>query len=200
MSVENPQKIRLVSVVDNSRRVLFDATPTLTESAGVNYDQLNPVHMPGGIQIYRNTSSRQFSISTNFFSRNSSDIEKNKRYLRILRSWRMPYFGINSVTGRAKDPESEEPELLGAPPEVLYFYAYSSSERPDVVTNINKVPVVLSNLEVTYYDNIDYLPVEGSEPFPVKLGISISLQETHSPKEFERFSLADYREGRLVNF
>jgi hypothetical protein len=110
-------------------------------------------------------------------------------------------------------------ELLGAPPEVLYLYAYSASandSRQDVQygVNINRVPVVITSLDIAYPDDVDYLPTYSnrsttvgsglfdntSEPFPIKMDINISLLEAHSPNEYERFSLSDYRQGKLTNF
>ena len=105
-------------------------------------------------------------------------------------------------------------ELLGAPPDVLYLYAYSSGvssgagqDRPNKYgVNINKVPVVVTSLNITYPDDVDYIPTYSngdprkSEPFPVKMDVEISLVETHSPREYERFDLMKYKKGVLVNF
>ena len=110
---------------------------------------------------------------------------------------------------------SDGVELLGAPPDVLYLYAYSNNQidqrsGSSVFTpvNINRVPVVMTNLGITYPEDVDYLPVydpsEGpdgyTQPFPRKMDVSISLVETHSPREYERFNLAAYKLGNLTNF
>ena len=58
----NAFKVRLVSVLSmNSnipsdiKQVSFDATPTLSENRTVEYIAVQPVHMPGGIQVYKFT-------------------------------------------------------------------------------------------------------------------------------------------------
>ena len=103
-------------------------------------------------------------------------------------------------------------QLRGAPPDVLYLYAYSTSANnmrgmgPRV--NINRVPVVVTGLEITWPNDVDYIPIydpeEGpsayTEPFPRKMDISVSLTETHSPAEFEQFDLAAFKNGDLVGF
>jgi hypothetical protein len=163
-------------------------------------------------------------------------------YLQVLRSWQMPYFGASSTissgfsAARTKlQPNTEVPltaherqanairrgkaegiELLGAPPDVLYLYAYSTqandSRLVNYGVNINRVPVVLTSLDITYPDDVDYLPTfangasatgawdETSEPFPIKMDVNISLMETHSPGEYERFNLAQYKQGKMTNF
>lgn len=235
-------KVRLVSVIDNENRVVFDVTPSFSESRSVEYTQVTPIHMPGSVQVYKNTSSRTFSITAHLISRNVADAAKNMFYLQRLRAWALPFFGLGSSTGARTDPAKasrsaeldqqldaawdpqnqdpnqldsiqaveaaiqnlQSPELLGAPPEVLYLYAYSASQgggRSPGLVNINRIPVVLTTLEIVYPEDIDYIPSsDNGEPFPVKMDVTITLIETHSPREYERFSLADFKRGQLVNF
>lgn len=113
--------------------------------------------------------------------------------------------------------QTEGFDLLGAPPMVLYLYAYSTAANNDRQqngrVNINRVPVVLTNLNITYPSDVDYIPAQRLnpngetdfidvrvEPFPVKMEVSIDLVETHSPREYSRFSLTDFYTGRLANF
>jgi hypothetical protein len=164
-------------------------------------------------------------------------------YLQVLRGWQMPYFGASSTIASGSQtaartrlqPNTEVPltaherqanairrgkvegiELLGAPPDVLYLYAYSTqandSRLVNYGVNINRVPVVLTSLDITYPDDVDYLPTfangvdatgawdETSEPFPIKMDVNISLMETHSSGEYERFNLAQYKQGKMTNF
>lgn len=98
---------------------------------------------------------------------------------------------------------SKSIELLGAPPEVLYLYAYSNnrSSRDKGWVNINKIPVVLTSLQITYPEDVDYIPSSlNQEPFPVRIDVSVSLTETHSPLEYENFSLKDFKLGKLNHF
>lgn len=105
-------------------------------------------------------------------------------------------------------------QLTGAPPDVLYLYAYSSGSNYETgdrgfgTSNVNRVPVVLTSLTITYPDDVDYLPVsetltsntQSVEPFPVSINVDLQLIETHSPNEYERFDLMAYKAGTLANF
>lgn len=258
---ENAYKVRLIPIsslvngedptqIRNSQ-VTFDVTPTFVESGAVEYTPVTPVHMPGAMQVYKSTASRQFDITAHLISRNVSDALKNMRYVQRLRAWRMPYFGESdtltdanrtarqenaqtranqagtataSLTNEEREAairqrvQTEGVQLRGAPPDVLYLYAYSNNQI-DVrnnstglftPVNINRVPVVLTNLSITYPDDVDYIPVYdiesggpddvNTQPWPVKMDISITLAETHSPREFEQFDLAAYKNGNLSNF
>ena len=111
--------------------------------------------------------------------------------------------------------------LLGAPPDVLYLWAYSRNNGDNArksipvpdnsnvqnnrisYTNVNKVPVVITSLNITYPHDVTYIPTleDGTgDPFPVIMDITIDVVETHSPIEYERFSLQQYKNGILENF
>lgn len=255
----NPYRVRLVSAMSGSlgtgATVEFLVTPELSESRTVEYTSLVPLHMPGRIEVYKNTNSRTFSIQAKFVSRNSIEATTNAWQLQLLRSWQMPWFGLQSATGQSTgnatinqgqtntmkgrvenpiDPTQQQStqaktaaavrevrrdtlgrrgldignkELLGAPPEVLYLYAYSpvntvqsNGERVQVTTNLNQIPVVITSLNFTYPSDCDYIKTVYNEPFPILMNVTIELKETHSPTEYERFSLLEYRAGNLPNF
>lgn len=257
-------KVRLISVASLAGigaydEVVFNVTPRFSENHEVEYTSLTPIHLPGGIQVYKNTRARTFGITAHLISRTIEEATLNMVYLQTLRGWTMPYFGASSTlsgsdvenrraakasAAAAKETEThghyttEEAErnltddeqnayavkrqkstgtgieLLGAPPDVLYLYAYSSDansgsgqDRPTAYgTNINKVPVVITSLDLSYPDDVDYIPTYSnidprkSEPFPVKMDVEISLTETHSPREYERFDLMKFKRGILTNF
>lgn len=94
--------------------------------------------------------------------------------------------------------------LLGAPPDVLYLTAYSDARNSggtlDKPTNIYRVPVVLTALTITYPNDVDYIPTMEGQPFPIIMNISVSMMESHSPKEMEKFDLTKYRAGLLPGF
>jgi hypothetical protein len=113
-----------------------------------------------------------------------------------------------------RDRVNKGVQLLGAPPMVLYLYAYSSSVNDNrgagsfLRVNVNRVPVVITSLSIAYPNDVDYLPAgEGidainqeSESMPTKMEVTIDCVETHSPREYERFSLEDFYNGKLVSF
>lgn len=254
---DNNYKVRLISVasfvasVGLREQVIFEVTPKFSESREIEYTPVSPVHMPGSMQVYKNTKSRRFNIGARFISRTMEEATVNMLYLQTLRGWTMPYFGSTSTLGDNKairdkarsnqsqaDSSANQPEdrqmsgseiaalrqkqmnagteMLGAPPDVLYLYAYSTSSndgdtsgstRPSTYgVNINKIPVVITSLNITYPDDVDYIPTYSnvdtrfSEPFPIKMDVDITLVETHSPREYEMFDLLKYKRGTLVNF
>lgn len=224
--VHNAFKVKLRSQVTNTV-VAFDVTPEITETRNVNYKTLEPVHMPGGIYVYGSTSARNYQINNiRLVSRTAREAAKNLYRLNILRSWTMPYFGLNSSS------------LTGAPPDVLALSAYATgsidsandqfakarednalgtnSQIPDQpnkrarATNIQNVPVVLQQLSIPYPSDTDYIPtsaetIQGVEigagvPFPTIMTVDLVLMETHSPREYARFDLKKFRDGLLDTF
>ncbi len=179
----NQFKVKLRSQVTNTV-VAFDVTPEITETRNVNYKTIEPVHMPGGIHVYGNTSSRVFNINNiRLVSRTREEASKNLYRLNILRGWTMPYFGVNNTS------------LVGAPPDVLSLSAYSTGSRdsandpavsgsiderrannvakftktgPSVQdttnllkrtrpTNLNNIPVVMQQISIPYPSDTDYI-------------------------------------------
>lgn len=234
--------VRLVSVANENDLVRFKVTPTFTENRSVDYAAVAPIHMPGAIQVYKNSGSRTFSIGAQLVSRTGAEAKENMTYLQKLRGWTLPHFGQSDLTADQLESrqrlnketerkaastmsreevnarnrqrlQSEGYDFLGAPPMVLYLYAYSTNAnntRANVTegkVNINRVPVVITGLSITYPKEVDYISADpiGStnkhtEPFPVLMEVGVELVETHSPREYERFKLADFYSGKLANF
>ncbi len=247
--MENVFKVKLTEqatgTIRQSRRVVFDVTPDIVETRNINYRSLDPVHMPGQIFVYGNTSSRTFNISNvRLISRTSKEAANNLRRLQQLRYWAMPRFGLRSSTlnenqraarlGRQAVQQSNVSaedkaeqiaalqetveggfggEILGAPPKVLYLSAYSrtpvtgTSETKSglQLENIRRVPVVLQQISIPYPSDVDYIPTEPgpkskSVPFPTIMTLDMVLLESHSPREYERFSLHEFKHGILKGF
>ena len=247
-------RVRLVSVRDETNKVEFKVTPTFSEGRAVEYTPVTPIHMPGSIQVYKNTAARTFNIGALLVSRNVNEANDNMILLQTLRTWTLPFFGrsttLNSGNLAARrgqqqkniqktaDPQAnkessremtteekaaltqrrvqaEGVELLGAPPMVLYLYAYSTTQNDNRGfkefnrVNINRVPVVITNLTFNYPNDVDYFPAayggtqgvdSTSESFPTRMEITVDCLETHSPREYEQFSLQDFYNGKLVSF
>lgn len=231
--MENLFKVKLRSQLTNMT-VTFDVVPDIGEQRQVEYKGYNPIHSPGTIYTYSHTQSRIISVNNaRLISRNGYEAAANLAKLNILRSWTMPYFG-NSTD-----------EYVGLPPDVLSFYAFSrgpqvrsvdaqgsnentdtigqqtlqsaaSIRRNDTPTHLQNVPTVVSNLQITYPSDVDYIPtverrfkfandiddivIKAGEPVPSIISVDIQLYETQSPSDYNRFSLQDYRAGRLDRF
>lgn len=93
-------------------------------------------------------------------------------------------------------------EFRGAPPAVLLLSAYSRSSALGVSPgHINRVPVVIQSLNIPYPSDVDYVPAKDiGVPMPSVMTIDITLTESHSPREYERFSLGAYKNGTLSGF
>lgn len=207
--------------------VHFDVTPDFIETRNVNYSTLEPIHQPGQIYVYKNTSSRNFNISNaKFISRTREEADVNLKRLHRLRGWTMPRFGEGSSTldqdqfdNRKEDSalginlqqtgrrdEYQEffgAEILGAPPQVLQLSAYSTARTPTGkghAQHIDRIPVVIQQLNIPYPADVDYIPTTSGVPMPIIMTVDITLVETHSPREYEHFSLEHFKRGLLPGF
>lgn len=195
----------------NRETVVFDATPEFTESRTVNYKSMDPVHAPGGIYMYASTNARTFSIQAKLISRSVVEATKNLAYMQYLRTWTMPVFG----TVGANAPNGED--ILGAPPALLLLTAYSQGNPGDqavqttvpisegktiraIGNNIYQVPVIITQLDIPYPSDVDYIPTVNLIPVPTIVTVSISLVEAHSPNAYQDFNLQDFKTGNLLHF
>lgn len=202
-------KVKLVHP-GSSVPVIFDAAPEISESGQVTYRTVDPLHSPGGIQVYSNTSSRTFTLSgIKLFSRNQVEATYNYNRLMMLKSWRYPNFGATPAEDTLYGQQQ-----LGQPPAVLEFSAYAQPVSNGTMANglIHRVPVVISALSISYPTDCDYIPtvqidndlavshIPSGIPFPTIMPIEITLTEDHSPSQYSKFSLSDFRRGRMVGF
>lgn len=220
------------------KHVTFDVTPQISESGPVEYESIKLIHAPTTFQSYVTTPARNFTLSeAKLISRTPTEARDNIEKINILRSWRMPFFGqvntpdteaeqyfsnVLSSSGtrtvspldRLKRDVDGLKDRLGAPPEILYFSAYSSflangsSNTNRWRGNISRLPVVLTNLTINYPNDVTYIATAkrgnvdslGSVPFPVIMTINVELVEAHSPAEVNAFNLAKYASGILDGF
>lgn len=195
--------------------VTFDVTPDISESGSVTYKTVDPLHAPGSILVYALTPSRVFQVSSiRLISDTTSNADMNLRTIQLLRSWRMPRFGQPMGQGASTTAKITEksklggidgnyissPSRLGTPPPVLLFSAYSNTNVSNKMQHINRIPVVIENLNITYPSDVDYVPTSSGVPMPIIMSIDLTLKETHSPNEYDRFNLDDYRNGILKGF
>jgi hypothetical protein len=105
---------------------------------------------------------------------------------------------------RAATPTNRD--FLGAPPKVLQLSAYSRLGAQTGVQglgHIRRVPVVIQQLSIPYPSDTDYIPTDDSSnptPMPTIMTLDMTLVETHSPQEYQDFSLEDFRNGNLKGF
>lgn len=139
--------------------------------------------------------------------------EEERENREIIQEWRAR--GKSEDAVRSKQDRLEQnyggfgKTNRGAPPAVLLLSAYSRESmrgptpggRNSEAGHINRVPVVITNMSVQYPSDQDYIPAAGSNvPMPMILPIDMTLMETHSPREYEKFSLSAFKRGALAGF
>lgn len=171
----------------DGNKVVFIVMPEITEGRNVSYEAVAPTQAPGAFQKYKGTDSVQWTVSARLISRTTPEATQRHHDLNILRSWTEPYFGANT--------EKAFPTKLGAPPPVLQFAGFRGL--------VGKVPVVLTSLNWQWPSDVDYIPtnLKGADgfpvPFPAVMTVSLTLVESFSPMQLNRFSLLDYRNGDI---
>ena len=224
-------RVKLKNANDASDNVTFVVSPDLMEARSVNYKTVDPVHAPGQIYAFVNSSSRTFNLSgVKLVSRTQEEAQNNLIHLWRLRAWTLPAFGKDPITPDQRDNREvledqarrtptdpakigrrrrllEEKhggfgtDLRGSPPNVLLLSAYAhTGHLGQAVGHINNVPVVITSLNIPYPSDVDYFPTTQGVPMPTLMTIDITLAETHSPKEYENFSLTDFKAGILRGF
>jgi hypothetical protein len=176
-------KLKLTSK-QTGEQIVFNVSPSIDESRSANYEHISPVHHPGTIQVYKNSESRQFNIAVKLISRTSAEASQNIKYINLIRSWVMPYYGQGTAN-------SSERQRLGGPPDILLFDVYGDQ-------NISGVPVVLTSYHWVYPDQVDYIPTLNGIPFPTIMDISLSIIESYSPEQFTSFDITAYKVGDMV--
>ena len=111
---------------------------------------------------------------------------------------------------RQMSGETIQTNFLGAPPPVLYLSAFSRMGATDgtgSVGHLRNIPVVVTQLSIPYPTDVDYIPTASNDgsgkdttPMPTIMTIDMQLTETHSPREYERFNLQQFKTGDLSGF
>lgn len=200
-------KVYLKSAMAGSNAMVdFLHQPKISMNEKAEYDLFTPVHAPVGFAAYKSSPSTEITIDdVILFSTTPEEALANYNRLRQLLTWTKPYFGKSGDTMSVQNNTSVS-SVLGAPPDVLYLYAYTPANS--LTNNIYRQPVVISNVSYSFPNDVDYiyLPSDqndasrGGIPFPIVMSVTINLTETQSPASAERFNMDDYRSGKLVGW
>lgn len=171
--------------------VIFDVSPTISESRGNEYvDSALPG--PVGIIVYAKTQNRRFNIESRFVSRNLEEAVINYRYTNLLRGWMIPQpFG---------DGNAESRLVLGRPP-ILRLNGYKKQ--------FFNIPVVITDLSINYPEDVDYIETPDAI-VPIIQSVTVNLTESHNVTVatangsnrglFGEFNLKDFKEGNLPGY
>jgi hypothetical protein len=197
-NIANKFKVRLVGSISKDV-VVLSTLPVISESNTATYTEIMPTHSIGTFQVFELSPSRHFELTdVKLVSRNQQEARNNLQKILTLKGWTKSFFG-------QMDETSELKNWLGAPPEVLYFSAFSDDSHRG---HMNRIPTVLKSISVTYPNDVDYISTAyesdndplGGTPFPMIMQIGLSLVEQHSAYELEQFNLNSYRNGILPAF
>lgn len=176
----------LTEIKGGERVVQFDVMPEVTENHTISYEAVAPAQSIGAFQKFKGTESTTWNVNATFIARNSDEATQVLYYLNTLRGWTMPFFGDN--TGSVYEKQ------LGAPPPVLLFKGLRNV--------VGEVPVVLTSVNWVWPNGVDYIPSTWTKdgdfvPCPTVITVALSMVESYSTTQFNRFSLMDYRHGDM---
>lgn len=167
--------------------VVFTVMPTISEARSTNYKSFTPLHHPGEILKFDGSAARSWAITAKLISRTVDEATLNLKYLNIIRTWGMPFYGAGTGT------TEQTKKYLGAPPPILTLTAYGEGM-------IGPIKCVLESYNWEFPNDCDYIQaVDGEKinPFPVMLSVQLTLKESWSPNEFSNFDLMSYRRGNM---
>lgn len=154
--------------------VIFDVQPSTTETGSVSYFEIGDIRQAANMLVYMGSPSREFSINGRFVSRSVSEAEKNLKYVRHLRSWRMP--------------EKETDGINLKTPSRLRLKGYGNW--------FNAIHVRITSLTIEMPEDVDYIRA-GKADVPIVWPVTVSLKETRSIDELRQFNINSFREGTL---
>lgn len=176
---------------NRTERIVFNVTPSLTESGTATYRNVEPTQAPGSFHVYEGSSLRQFSLDdVKLLARTVDEAKDKLRIMNLIRGWTKPYFGRGNAANKN-----------GLPPDVLLLSAYG-------YRNLVRIPVIIQSYSISYPNDTDYLhiPRESSEQgagavaeslVPIVSTVTLQLQEVRSMTEMNSFNLTSYKLGDL---
>jgi hypothetical protein len=173
-------------VGDPGNSVVFTVMPVISETRDANYKSFTPIQHPGEILKYESSTSRSWSLNAKLVSRNITEASQNEKYINLIRSWVMPFYGTGTGT-----PGTVTAQYLGSPPPILTLKAYGSKM-------IGPVSCILLQYQWSWPNDVDWIETDAGDPFPVMLDISLTLKESFSPSEYSAFNILAYRQGDMV--
>lgn len=181
--------------------LVFPYNPIISEGLSVKYDAVELTHTNESFHVYRATDNVRISISNAVWTCDTFD---NAVYamsvIHFFRTYTQMDFGRNQS---------------GRPPSPMWFSAYGHYA-------FHQVPVLLEKVDWSFPNDVDYvgIPEFGTDEYvsrelkfrrggagnnasytwlPMKFEVSsISLVVQHSPRFWTRWSLDDFRSGRML--
>lgn len=162
----------LMQPIRESGGMVWQYTPTIYLSATAEYDQKLMQGMNYPINTFISGRPPDLPVQADFTANNEYEARYLLAIMTFLRVATKAYFGDAAVA--AKD--------YGTPPPVMIFEYLGDH-------GFNKVPVVMTNYQMSLADDCDYVPVvygTTTTYVPTKTNIMVNLTPTYTPHKLRR--------------
>ena len=190
--------------------LLFPYTPTINDTATVNYEHYDPIHTNQPFAAFKSVAAKDITIIGTFTAMNQDEAVYCLAAIHFLRTVTKMYFGL----GQDGSPFSlEGRKLRGTPPPILLLNGYGTAIY-------HNVPVIVTTYNVEFPQDVDYIQVKTGSGItrintdertatrlssditawvPARFIISLTLQVQNTPDRLRRhFNLNDFRTGNLI--
>lgn len=142
----------ILSILRSTNGMVWNYTPTISESRQVNYEFDQPVHTNAGYNNYKNSSNPVLNVQGTFMANTGAEAMYLLAVITFLRAVTLMDFG--RLAGTSANPDMA---VAGAPPPILLFSAYGRYMY-------NDIPVVVKNVSFTFPEDVHYVqvPVDSS--------------------------------------
>lgn len=196
--------------------LLFPYTPTINDTATVNYEHYDPVHTNQPFAAFKSVAPKDITIIGTFTAMNQDEATYSLAAIHFLRTVTKMYFGLGSegVDNVFQTFSSDAVRARGTPPPVLLLNGYGTALY-------HNVPVIVTTYNVELPQDVDYVQVDttqqGKQVFdpeaetlqvfsrdisawvPTRFIVSVTVQVQNTPDRLRRhFNLNDFRTGRLI--
>lgn len=194
--------------------LLFPYTPTINDSATVQYDTYDPVHSNQPFAAFKSVAMKEIQCIGTFTSMNQDEARYSLAAIHFLRTATKMYFGFGSQAGESR-------KLRGTPPPILLFNAWGTAMY-------HNVPIVIVNYNVELIQDVDYVNVDTGQKgpttiindpatraftnqeisirgggisawVPTRFTVSVTMQVQNTPDRLRKhFDLNKFRTGALI--
>ena len=180
-------KNNILQPIINSRGMVWQYTPQIFVSAGVDYEAFLMQGMNYSLYAYQNSRPPELPIAAEFTANTIDEAKYLLAVIHFLKVITKSYSGDAAVAqGRA-----------GTPPPVLIFEYLGDY-------GFNKVPVIVKDYSIQYGEDVDYVPVHhkvgsGKDTItyvPTAALISVNLSPSYTAKKLrKRFDITGLTTG-----
>lgn len=176
---------KLLEPIRQTGGLVFQYTPSILVTGSANWNSTHGVGQNYPVYTYNNSSPPSLPITSSF----TANTEAEARYMLAVLHW------CRGITKSAFGNQDVTSGLYGTPPPVLLFEYLGKN-------GFNGVPVIVTDYQYTYDQNVDYVPVRVGNSddditfLPVKIDITITLQIALTPSKIRNsFSITDFING-----